>query len=436
MSKIDKVAWKMLKIIRWILVGMFVTIGIAEFSSGAIVSGLASLVVATLVAPLHILTKVEEPKLKKRRLLKLAICMVAVIVTISTGASSEQSTNAQKTAIERSDKTNATKDNDAKAKDSGNNKTDTAAETKKDNEAGKAENTTPAASAPVISLSDIPAYSGNPYVEINGNVPYFTDAEMTTEAFERYSALDGLGRCGTAYANVCKDVMPTAPRGPIGSVKPSGWQSVKYDNVDGKYLFNRCHLIGYQLSGENANEKNLITGTRYLNVDGMLPFENMVADHVKEMNDHVLYRVTPIFDGNNLVANGVLMEAKSVEDNGAGIQFAVYCYNVQPGISINYADGSSSQDGSSASTGNKPATPKKVAKDNNASAADPSPAPSAPASNASGPFIGSKNSDVYHVANGCTGSRRIKDSNKVTYATEAEAQAAGRKRCEAKGCFR
>lgn len=436
MSKIDKVAWKMLKIIRWILVGMFVTIGITEFSSGAIVSGLASLVVATLVAPLHILTKAEGSKLKKRRLLKLAICMVAVIVTISTGASSEQNTNTQKTAIERSDKANATKDNDAKAEDGKNNMTDTAAEAKKDNEAGKAENATPAASAPTISSSDIPAYSGNPYVEINGNVPYFTDADMTTEAFERYSALDGLGRCGTAYANVCKDIMPTAPRGPIGSVKPSGWQSVKYDNVDGKYLFNRCHLIGYQLSGENANEKNLITGTRYLNVDGMLPFENMVADHVKEVNDHVLYRVTPVFDGNNLVANGVLIEAKSVEDNGAGIQFAVYCYNVQPGISINYADGSSSQDGSSASTGNKPAAPKKTAKGNNAPAADPSPAPSAPASNASGPFIGSKNSDVYHVANGCTGSRHIKDSNKVTYATEAEAQAAGRKRCEAKGCFR
>ena len=435
MSKIDKVAWKMLKIIRWILVGMFVTIGITEFSSGAIVSGLASLVVAVLAAPLHILTKVEGPKLKKRRLLKLAICMVAVIVTVSTGASSEKNTNAQKTAIERSDKTNATKDNDAKAEDSWNNKTDTAAEAKKNNDTEKDKAATPAASAPTISLSDIPAYSGNPYVEINGNVPYFTDAEMTTEAFERYSALDGLGRCGVAYANVCKDIMPTTPRGPIGSIKPSGWQSVKYDNVDGKYLFNRCHLVGYQLSGENANEENLITGTRYLNVDGMLPFENMVADHVKEVNDHVLYRVTPVFDGNNLVANGVLMEAKSVEDNGAGIQFAVYCYNVQPGISINYADGSSSQDGSSASN-NKPAAPKKTAKGNNAPAADPSPAPSAPASNASGPFIGSKNSDVYHVANGCTGSRHIKDSNKVTYATEAEAQAAGRKRCEAKGCFR
>ena len=258
MSKIDKVAWKMLKIIRWILVGMFVTIGITEFSSGAIVSGLASLVVATLVAPLHILTKAEGSKLKKRRLLKLAICMVAVIVTISTGASSEQNTNTQKTAIERSDKANATKDNDAKAEDGKNNMTDTAAEAKKDNEAGKAENATPAASAPTISSSDIPAYSGNPYVEINGNVPYFTDADMTTEAFERYSALDGLGRCGTAYANVCKDIMPTAPRGPIGSVKPSGWQSVKYDNVDGKYLFNRCHLIGYQLSGENANHWNAL----------------------------------------------------------------------------------------------------------------------------------------------------------------------------------
>lgn len=197
------------------------------------------------------------------------------------------------------------------------------------------------AKQPFVTLSSVPAYSGEAYIAINNNVPYFTDDDLTTTAFENYSALDGLGRCGVAYANVCREIMPTEKRGSIGKVKPSGWHTVKYDNVDGKYLYNRCHLIGYQLSAENANVRNLITGTRYLNIQGMLPFENMVADYVKETNNHVLYRVTPIFDGNNLVASGVLMEAKSVEDNGEGILFNVYCYNVQPGITINYANGES-----------------------------------------------------------------------------------------------
>lgn len=197
------------------------------------------------------------------------------------------------------------------------------------------------ATTETISLDSIPAYSGTAYVEVNNNVPFFTDSDMTTQAFERYSKLDGHRRCGVAYANVCTEIMPTEERGKIGSVKPSGWHTVKYDIVNGKYLYNRCHLIGYQLSAENANEKNLITGTRYLNVEGMLPFENMVADYVKETDHHVLYRVTPIFEGNNLVASGVLMEAKSVEDNGKGITFCVYCYNVQPGISIDYATGDS-----------------------------------------------------------------------------------------------
>ena len=199
-----------------------------------------------------------------------------------------------------------------------------------------------------VNLGSIPAYSGSAYATINNNVPFFTDAELTTEAFESYSSLDSLGRCGVAYANVCKDTMPTAKRGKIGSIKPTGWHTVKYDNVDGKYLYNRCHLIGYQLTAENANKKNLITGTRYLNIEGMLPFENMVADYVKETNHHVLYRVTPLFNGDNLLASGVLMEAKSVEDNGAGISFCVYCYNVQPGINIDYSNGDSSEGDQSA----------------------------------------------------------------------------------------
>lgn len=197
-----------------------------------------------------------------------------------------------------------------------------------------------------LQSEDIPSYTGSPYTQINDNVPDFPLDDYTTEAFETYSDLDELGRCGVAYANVCQELMPTQKRGKIGQVKPSGWQTAKYDSVDGKYLYNRCHLIGYQLTGENANEKNLITGTRYLNVDGMLPFENMVADYVKETGNHVLYRVTPIFTGDNLVADGVQMEAESVEDNGDGILFNVFCYNVQPGIGIDYATGDNWKDDS------------------------------------------------------------------------------------------
>ena len=190
------------------------------------------------------------------------------------------------------------------------------------------------------NLESIPEYTGDPYVVINENVPFFTESDFTEEAFETYSNLDELGRCGAAFANVGKETMPTEERGQIGMIKPSGWQTVKYDCVDGKYLYNRCHLIGYQLSAENANEKNLITGTRYLNVSGMLPFENMVADYIKNTGNHVLYRITPIYQDKNLVASGVLMEAQSVEDDT--IRFCVYCYNVQPGIQIDYATGKSS----------------------------------------------------------------------------------------------
>lgn len=192
------------------------------------------------------------------------------------------------------------------------------------------------------SVMDIPAFGDMPYVVINHNKPEFKEEDLTTKAYEFYSELDILGRCGYAMACIGTELMPTEDRGSIGQVKPSGWQLVKYDFVDGKYLYNRCHLIGYQLSGENANVKNLITGTRYLNVEGMLPFENMVADYVKDTGNHVLYRVTPIFDGNNLVARGVQMEAYSVEDDGEGICFNVYAYNNQPGVTIDYATGKSS----------------------------------------------------------------------------------------------
>ena len=194
-------------------------------------------------------------------------------------------------------------------------------------------------SAPDIDSDDIPAYRGDPYVTLNDNRPLFTQRHMTVSAYEYYSPQDLLGRCGYTVACLGPELMPTEERGSIGSVKPSGWQTVKFDFVDGKYLYNRCHLIGYQLSGENANACNLITGTRYLNIEGMLPFENMVADYIRETGNHVLYRVTPVFDGGNLLASGVTMEAFSVEDNGEGICFFVYCYNVQPFVRIDYTNG-------------------------------------------------------------------------------------------------
>lgn len=206
---------------------------------------------------------------------------------------------------------------------------------------------------PSVTLENIPEYSGAAYVAVNDNEPYFTQEEITDEAFETYSDLDALGRCGVTCASVGLELMPTEERGDIGSVKPTGWHTVKYDCVDGKYLYNRCHLIGYQLTGENANERNLITGTRYLNIEGMLPFENMVADYVEETENHVMYRVTPIYDGDNLVAGGVLMEGYSVEDEGAGICFCVYAYNVQPGVEIDYATGESWLAGEGSTSGSE-----------------------------------------------------------------------------------
>lgn len=189
-----------------------------------------------------------------------------------------------------------------------------------------------------FSVSDVPAFSGSPYVAINNNTPMFYENEITSNSFEYYSPLDSSGRCGVCVASVGPDIMPTEERESISSITPSGWQSIPCD-VPGGYLYNRCHLIGFQLTAENANYKNLITGTRYLNIEGMLPFENMVADYIKETGNHVMYRATPVFEGNNLIASGILLEGYSVEDKGDGISFCVYCYNVQPTILIDYSTG-------------------------------------------------------------------------------------------------
>ena len=202
---------------------------------------------------------------------------------------------------------------------------------------------TAAPQAEHFEYAAVPAYAGEPYAVVNGNQPFFTEEDMAPIQEESYAELDDLGRCGAAMALVSPRTMPTEERGSIGMVRPSGWQTVRYSFVDGQYLYNRCHLIGYQLTAENANTQNLITGTRYLNTEGMLPFENQVADYVEETGRPVLYRVTPVFIGEELVARGVLMEALSTEDNGAGVRFCVFCYNVQPGVAIDYADGSSTE---------------------------------------------------------------------------------------------
>lgn len=256
-----------------------------------------------------------------------------------------------------------------------------------------------------LNISSIPKYSGKAYVAINNNKPFFTASEITTTAFERYSSLDSKGRCGVAFACCGTEIMPgpNEERGSISSIKPSGWVQAQYDCVSGKYLYNRCHLIGWQLSAENANRGNLITGTKYLNINGMLPFENMVDDYIEETGNHVMYRVTPIFEGNNLVASGVQIEAYSVEDGGDGICFNVYCYNVQPGVVINYATGSSYLEGggSSQTTTKVPTTTK-------------APTTSGGSHNTSSSYILNTNSKKVHYP-GCRSVKQMSDKNKQEY---------------------
>ena len=272
-----------------------------------------------------------------------------------------------------------------------------------------------------FSLREIPAYSGTPYTEVNGNKPYFTEADLTTQSFETYSELDSLGRCGVAYANVGQDLMPTEPRGEIGAVKPSGWHLVKYDNVDGKYLYNRCHLIAYMLAAENANPQNLITGTRYLNVQGMLPFETKVCDYVKNTGNHVLYRVTPIFDGDNLLADGVLMEAYSVEDAGEGISFCVFAYNVQPGIGIDYATGDNWAEGSGTyqSTVASVAEETPVPQPETDTAVQITPESSAPQESQGITYVLNTNTKKFHYPT-CSSVDDMKEKNKQIYTGSRE----------------
>ncbi len=285
----------------------------------------------------------------------------------------------------------------------------------------------------VYGRTQIPAYDEvkKAYVEVNRNKPYFKDNEYVTRSVENYAVLDKLGRCGTAYAVIGKDIMPTEERGKIGMIKPTGWNQAKYPgivNSEPPYLYNRCHLIGFQLAGENANARNLITGTRYMNVDGMLPFENKVADYVKYTGNHVLYRVTPVFDGDNLLANGVLMEASSVEDKGKGISFCVFCYNIQPGIKINYKDGSNVVDGTAVTKSSK-GKAVSVTKSQPAANTTVSPTPAHEVTSGGSNYIANRNTGKFHYA-GCSSVNDMKESNKVPYTTREEAVAAGYVPCK------
>lgn len=292
------------------------------------------------------------------------------------------------------------------------------------------------------TLESIPEYSGDAYITLDDNIPDFDKEDYSERAFEHYSKLDSLGRCGVAYANIGQELMPTEERESIGPVRPTGWHTVKYNCVDGKYLYNRCHLIGFQLSGENANEKNLITGTRYMNVEGMLPFENEVADYVNETNHHVLYRVTPIYEGDDLVAKGVQMEAYSVEDDGEGVCFNVFVYNNQPGIEIDYATGESSLEGktsdksnseesksnakqkmdSQTDSANQSGTKKAVKQQNNAAENN--------TSETSQEYILNTNTHKFHLPS-CSSVGDMKTGNKETFVgTREELESQGYEACQ------
>lgn len=338
------------------------------------------------------------------------VCLIAVLLTAFAGCDSETAsdtiTDGFEITEENQTKANATEDaTENTIADKATEKSEEKTTEKATQKADKNDSVGDGNSKAV--LSKIPDYSGSPYVVINDNIPSFNKYELVTKGYETYASLDSLGRCGGAVASCGREIMPKAneERGSISSVKPSGWVQAQYDCVSGKYLYNRCHLLGWQLSAENANKRNLITGTRYMNTEGMLPFENMVADYIRETNNHVAYRVTPIYDGSDLVATGVQMEAYSVEDDGEGICFNVFCYNVQPGVEIDYSTGKSWSDGSSETTKKYVAVPvettERYVEENNIPVSYDT-------------YVYSVNSDKFHYPS-CRYAKQIKPSNYCEY---------------------
>lgn len=424
------------KVFHWFMFVVLLLAGFRICSSTFVVSGILMIACAILCLPVSPISTFWTKSRKGRILIRLLICVLLFVSLLSNSIwmvcnlrpepiqTAPVSTSSGEMLPEPSDGTSAesTAEASASSSTSADATISTSAETIEPSTTPQTAETTEASTAS-FDLSSVPAYSGSPYAEVNGNRPFFSADDLTTQSYENYGDLDSLGRCTTATACIGRDLMPTEKRGDIGSVKPTGWHTVKYAGIDGNYLYNRCHLIGYQLTGENANEKNLVTGTRYMNVEGMEPFESMTADYIKETGNHVLYRVTPVFEGDNLVASGVLMEAESVEDNGAGILFCVYCYNVQPGVTIDYATGDSTGPeftGSGAGTANT----------ETAQAAQPEVTQDADnAQTATAAYIGNSNSMKFHKPD-CPSVAKMSDSNKVEFSTRDEAVADGYQPCK------
>lgn len=335
------------QIAQWVFTGLF---GVCALGNGFHWSSLFLLLAAGLMAPIPAIRNwLKSIKIKNWLAITLAVVVFFVGMMGSpmseTPDASDSGGSSYSENLNDTSGTSSTTENNTSSNTSSTD--DTSSVTTEDSSVSSTTSkpsSVGGGTAKPVDLSSIPTYSGTAYVTINNNKPSFSSAELTTKGYEKYSPLDNLNRCGVAIASCGKEIMPSAneERGSISSIYPSGWNQAKYDGISGGWLWNRCHLIGWQLSAENANRENLITGTRYMNISGMLPFENMVADYIRETGNHVAYRITPIYDGNNLVCSGVQMEAYSIEDSGDGVEFNVYCYNVQPGIKINYADGSSS----------------------------------------------------------------------------------------------
>ena len=351
------------QIAQWVFTGLF---GVCALGNGFHWSSLFLLLAAGLMAPIPAIRNwLKSIKIKNWLAITLAVVVFFVgMIGSPMSETSDASDSGGSSYSENLNDTSGTSSTTENNTSSNTSSTDDTSSVTTEDSSVSSTTSKPSSvgggTAKPVDLSSIPAYSGNAFVTINNNKPSFSGAELTTKGYEKYSPLDNLKRCGVAIASCGKEIMPGAneERGSISSIYPSGWNQAKYEGISGGWLWNRCHLIGWQLSAENANRENLITGTRYMNISGMLPFENMVADYIRETGNHVAYRITPIYKGNNLVCSGVQMEAYSIEDNGDGIEFNVYCYNVQPGININYADASSSSTNGSNNTtsSSKPTT--------------------------------------------------------------------------------
>ncbi len=429
---------KISNVIQWIFAVFFWFLALG---TGSILSSVAVIVAGVLMAPIKPIRKfLQKIKVKPAIAIILSVILFfAALVTSPTGqtadssptAGIEDTTTLPSESVTSQNTEETTKEIAASQGASEASETTAASTTEGTEETTKQVNSSAnhsVGNGSKPTAAAIPSYSGQIYIYLNSNTPNFSKSELTTKGYEKYSPLDSLGRCGVAIASLGKEIMPKdgEDRGSISSIKPSGWVQTKYDFVSGKYLYNRCHLIGWQLSAENANRQNLITGTRHFNVKGMLPFENMVADYINETNNHVAYRVTPIYNGTDLVARGVQIEAYSIEDDGDGICFNVFCYNVQPGVEIDYSTGSSKAASSSNTTTTrkttatkKPTTTKSnITKKETTTQKTTKPTTKketttkAPSTNAK--YICNTNSMKFHFPS-CQHAKRIKAENRMEY---------------------